>query len=178
MEFLRAPRMVGSLIPTSSYVIERMLGRVDWAGTRLFVEYGPGLGTFTRPVLDRLRPDARFIAIDTNARFVDHLRQNIRDPRFEVVLGSAADVVGILADHAGGQRADYVLSGLPFSMLPRDVADSIVGATRDALGPEGAFLVYQYSGHYIPLLQPYFASIAKGWEWRNIPPCLVSSARK
>ena len=29
-----------------------MLGPVDWDNTILFVEYGPGVGTFTRPILE------------------------------------------------------------------------------------------------------------------------------
>ena len=39
--------MVGSVIPSSRVLIEKMLEPVDWANTRVFVEYGPGVGTFT-----------------------------------------------------------------------------------------------------------------------------------
>ena len=46
--------MVGSVIPSSRVLIEKMLEPVDWANTRVFVEYGPGVGTFTRPLLDKL----------------------------------------------------------------------------------------------------------------------------
>lgn len=177
-EFLRAPRMVGSVVPTSPRVISSLLDRVDWAATRLFVEYGPGMGTFTRPVLDRLRPDARMIAIDTSHRFIDHLARTIHDPRLELIHGSAADVEAIVARVAGGSHADYVLSGLPFSTLPKAVGDAIVAATYRVLRPEGAFLVYQYSGLFLPLLAPHFAAVTKARIWNNIPPCVVAAARK
>ena len=62
--FLKHPVMVGSIIPSSRILIERMLKPVDWENTRLFVEYGPGVGTFTRPILEKLGPDAKLIAID------------------------------------------------------------------------------------------------------------------
>ena len=52
--FLKNPVMVGSIIPSSRVLIDKMLGRVDWENTKLFVEYGPGVGTFTRPILDKL----------------------------------------------------------------------------------------------------------------------------
>ena len=52
--FLKNPVMVGSVIPSSRVLIEKMLEPVDWANTRVFVEYGPGVGTFTRPLLDKL----------------------------------------------------------------------------------------------------------------------------
>lgn len=177
-EFLRSPRMIGSMVPSSPFLIDSVLARVNWAAVDLFVEYGPGMGTFTVPVLHRLKPGARLIAIDTNPRFVDHLKRTIADPRFDAVLGSAESVEHILAERAEGRRADCILSGLPLSTLPDGVGDAIVAATHRALGPGGTFLVYQYSGLFLPLLKPYFGAISKGWEWRNIPPCLISTARK
>ena len=114
--FLKHPVMVGSVIPSSRVLIDKMLDPVDWANTRLFVEYGPGVGTFTRPILDRLGPDATLLTIDTNPDFTDYLKESIDDPRLVAVTGSAADVEKILADRGLGQ-ADYVLSGLPFSTL-------------------------------------------------------------
>src|ERR1051325_2599239 len=80
--FLKHPVMVGSVIPSSDRLIAEMLGPVDWANTKVFVEYGPGVGTFCRPILERLAPDAKYIAIDTNPDFVAYLRQTIVDPRF------------------------------------------------------------------------------------------------
>jgi phospholipid N-methyltransferase len=35
---------------------------VDWPATRVLVEYGPGIGTFTAEILRRLRPGGRFLA--------------------------------------------------------------------------------------------------------------------
>src|SRR5581483_7775161 len=85
--FIKHPVMVGSIIPSSRQCIARMLRPVDWAATKVFVEYGPGVGTFTRPVLERLSPDAVLIAIDTNPDFVAYLRREIADPRLHCVAG-------------------------------------------------------------------------------------------
>src|SRR3954464_3116889 len=90
--FLKNPVMVGSVIPSSRVLIDRMLGPVDWANTKLFVEYGPGVGTFTRPVLDRLASDATLVTIDTNPDFTRYLRESIDDPRLVAGHGSAAGV--------------------------------------------------------------------------------------
>ena len=115
--FLKHPVMVGSIIPSSKILIDKMLGRVDWENTRLFVEYGPGVGTFTRPILERLAPDATLLTIDTNADFTRYLKEAIDDERLVAVNGSAADVEKILSDR-GFPDADYVLSCLPFSSVP------------------------------------------------------------
>ncbi len=167
--FLKRPVMVGAVAPSSRFVIEKMLAPVDWASTRLFVEYGPGVGTFTRPILDRLGPDARLIAIDTNPDFIRYLKQTIPDPRLIAIHGSAADVKKIVADH-GFDHADYVASGLPFSTLPPGVGDAIAGATQEVLRPGGAFLVYQYNPRVRNFLTPHWRRIDHAMEWRNIPP--------
>ncbi len=126
--FLKNPVMVGSVIPSSKVLIDKMLGPVKWDETKLFVEYGPGVGTFTKPVLDRLGKNGTLLAIDTNPDFVDYLRKQFPDPRLIVVLGSAADVEQIVKDN-GFDHADFVLSGLPFSTLPPGVGDAIGSAT-------------------------------------------------
>jgi len=171
--FVQHPTMVGALAPSSGRTIRRVLAPVDWDACRVFVEYGPGVGTFCRPVLDRLRRDARLIVIDTNPLFIAYLQATIRDPRFSAVLGSAADVAQIIAAH-GADHADYVLSGLPFSTLPPGVGPAIMAATRDVLRQGGAFLVYQYTTCARQMMAGYFGRIDKGFEPVNLPPCVIS----
>ena len=80
-QFVRHPGMIGSIIPSSATLVDRMLDQVDWHNTRLFVEYGPGVGTFTQAILDRLHPDATLLAIDLNLDFVAYLEAQFDDPR-------------------------------------------------------------------------------------------------
>jgi phospholipid N-methyltransferase len=175
--FLKHPVMVGSIIPSSPTLIRTMLKPVDWQNVKLFVEYGPGVGTFCRPVLERMRPDAMLIAIDTNEEFVDYLNADIPDSRFLAVHGSAADVRRIIAEH-GFDHADYILSGLPFSTLPRGVGPAIARETAAALRLGGAFLVYQYSPKVRQFISPHFQEIDEGFELWNIPPCQLYWAWK
>lgn len=167
--FLKHPVMVGSVIPSSTRLIDKMLAPVDWENTRLFVEYGPGVGTFCRPVLERLHPDAKLIAIDTNPDFVAYLQREITDPRFHIVNGSAADVEAIIREH-GFEYADYVLSGLPFSTLPPGVGDAIGQATARVVRPGGAFLVYQFSSKCRTFIAPNFDRVDGDFELWNVPP--------
>ena len=168
--FIKHPVMVGSVIPSSKALIDRMLEPVDWANCKLFVEYGPGVGTFTEHVLQRLAPDATLIAIDTNADFTRYLRRKFADSRLFAITGSAADVRDIIAD-CGFEEADYVLSGLPFSTLPPGIGPKIAEETAAALRPGGAFLVYQFSPKVRDFMAPHFERIDRGLEWVNIPPC-------
>ena len=133
-QFVKHPGMIGSIIPSSAALVNRVLDQVDWRSTRLFVEYGPGVGTFTRSILDRLPADATLLAIDLNPDFVGYLGSEIGDPRLKVVHGSAADV-GRFIRETGHYQADYILSGIPFSTLPPGVGSMICAETRAALRP-------------------------------------------
>ena len=168
--FLKHPVMVGSIIPSSSRTIRKMLGPVKWGECKLFVEYGPGVGTFCRPVLDRLPRDGQLIVIDTNPLFIDYLKQTITDSRFIPVLGSAADVEDIVRAH-GHEHADYVVSGLPFSTLPDGVGPAIAAATHRVLRKGGAFLVYQFTPRARDFMARHFAHIDAGFELLNVLPC-------
>jgi len=170
--FFKHPVMVGSIIPSSRLLIERMLKPVDWDNTRLFVEYGPGVGTFTRDLLDRMGPEAKLVTIDTNPDFTKYLTKSIDDPRLIAVTGSAADVEQIL-DERGLGKADYVLSGLPFSTLPKGVGDAIAKATAKVIRPGGAFLVYQFNPKVKDFIEPYFERLDRGFEWINVPPATL-----
>jgi len=171
--FLEHPRMVGSIIASSRSTIDKMLGPVNWDECKLFVEYGPGVGTFCRPVLERLRRDGELIVIDTNPLFIDYLNRTIRDSRFHAVLGSAEDVEAIVRS-LGHEQADYVLSGLPFSTLPEGVGPAIAAATHRVIRQGGAFLTYQFSTTARDLTARHFARVDTGFTWLNIPPCLLA----
>lgn len=181
MLFLRQtlshPKMVGAIIPTSRLAVDATLAGVDWDRCRLFVEYGPGTGAFTRRVLERAHRDARVIAIDLNPDFTDYLRRNISDRRLSVVRGSAEDVERIIAAE-GHEAADYVLSGLPFSTLPEGIGDRIVAATHRCLRPGGQFLVYQYSLFAKKLLDRVFDQVDCDRAWLCVPPLRIMRATR
>jgi phospholipid N-methyltransferase len=165
--------MVGSIVPSSDRTIAKMLSPVDWDECKLFVEYGPGVGTFCRPVLDRLPRGGELLVIDTNPLFIDYLKHEIRDSRFHAVLGSAEDVEAIVRS-LGHDHADYVLSGLPFSTLPDGVGPEIAAATYRVVRSGGAFLTYQFSTTARDLTARHFERVDTGFTWLNIPPCLLA----
>lgn len=171
--FVEHPVMVGSIIPSSRFTIRRMLAPVDWDRCQLFVEYGPGVGTFCRPVLDRLRRDGTLIVIDTNKLFIDYLNRHIRDSRFIAVHGSAEDVEEIIRA-CGHEQADYILSGLPFSTLSEGLGTRIADATCRAIRPGGAFLTYQFSKAAQNLTAERFDRMETGFELLNILPCRLA----
>ncbi|MEP0393158.1 MAG: methyltransferase domain-containing protein [Erythrobacter sp.] len=166
---IKEPGMVGAVFPSSKSTIDNMMKRVDWKNCKLVVEYGPGVGTFTHRLLAHLPEDAQLLAIDTSAHFVEHLGKTISDPRFKPVFGSATDVERIVKE-AGFEAADIVISGLPISSLPLEVAEDMVDATYRVLKPGGAFLTYQYRLKARRLTEQAFDRVDKKYVLMNVPP--------
>jgi phospholipid N-methyltransferase len=167
--FIKHPKMIGSFIPSSRYLVERLLGEINWSKKKVVVEYGPGVGTFTRELLTRMPADGTLIAIEMNRDFAAYLRVTIRDPRFHVVQGSAADVRDILWSR-GIKAADCVVSGIPCSTLPPEVRAKVLSETREVLADDGEFLVYQFTRTVLPQLREVFGVVRTEFEPLNILP--------
>jgi phospholipid N-methyltransferase len=167
--FFRHPRMLGSIIPSSRFLIKQLLEPIDWERARVIVEYGPGVGGITAEILRRMRPDARLIAIEMNPDFVSFLRKSLRDERFHVAEGSAAEVKEILRQQ-GLAKASYIISGIPLGTMSQPVREPILRNTREALEPGGFFLVYQFTTRVLPDLKRFFSYVKRKFEPLNVLP--------
>ena len=166
--FLQHPKMLGSLIPSSRFLIGRLLNKVDWGRARTIVEYGPGVGTITSHILSRMAPDARLIAFEMNERFVRHLERNFPDPRLHVVHGSAENVQKEL-DRLKLDGADYIISGIPFNHMRFEMREKITRQIREVLNPGGEVLVYQFTRTVLPHLRTHFDHVYQELELRMFP---------
>jgi phospholipid N-methyltransferase len=167
--FFRHPRMLGSIVPSSRFLIKQLLEPINFGRARVIVEYGPGVGGITAEVLRRMRPDAVLIAIEMNPDFVSYLRSSIADRRLQVVEASAVAVDEILR-RFGHTHADYIISGIPFSTIPAPLRERILRKTRDLLDPGGAFLVYQFSTRVLRDLKRTFGYVGRKFEPLNVLP--------
>jgi phospholipid N-methyltransferase len=167
--FLQHPRMLGSLIPSSRFLVDRLLAKVDWERARTIVEYGPGVGTITAHILSRMSPHTRLVVFEMNEDFVCYLKRTFPDPRLHVVHGSAASVQREL-DRLKLDGADYIISGIPFTSMPVKLREKIMAESREALRPGGAVLVYQFTRTVLPYLRSHFNQIDQDFEPRNILP--------
>lgn len=167
--FIRSPEQVGSIIPSSRFMERRITSMADLAQARCVVELGPGTGGTTRAILEAMPADGRLLAIELDSQF-SAILEEIGDPRLVVHIGSAADLGEILRTH-GLPAPDAVISGIPFSTMPREIADSIVKAIGEQLAPGGRFLAYQFRGHVARISEAFFGQPADTeFELFNIPP--------
>ena len=171
--FFKHPKMLGSLIPSSPFLTDKLLDQLDWASARVIVEYGPGVGNMTEAILKRMNYGARLVAIEMNEDFVQFLNKNFYDPRLHVEQGSAEDVDKVL-ERLGYPHADYVVSGIPYSTMPPAVRDAILRKTYQVLRPEGgAFIIYQFTRAVLPYLKQVFGYVQQDFEPLNILPARI-----
>ena len=170
--FLRNPKEVGSVVPSSRFLARRVLdcGRVSTA--RVVVELGPGTGVLTREILRRMPADGKLVAVEISSDFVDVLRATVCDPRLHVYEGCPTDLERAL-QAAGVECADLVVSGIPFSTLERGVGRRTLHAARRVLGEEGRFVAYQFRSHVRRIAEPVFGPAETHNGFWNIPPMKI-----
>ncbi len=175
--FLQHPKMLGSLIPSSRFLVDRLLRKVDWKRARTIVEYGPGVGTITGRILQRMSAHTRLVVFEMNEDFVAYLKRAFPDKRLHVVHGSAERVQRELA-RLKIDGADYIISGIPFTTMPVALRETIMRESRRALKPGGSVLVYQFTRAVLPYLKTHFDHIDQDFEPLNILPARLFYCRR
>lgn len=174
-QFLRHPRQVASIVPSTRFLERRVAGCVQGrSGT--VVELGPGTGGITRALLGTLAADARVVAVELNPTLAARVAR-IDDPRLIVHCGSAEDLPDILRGLGCG-RADAVVSGLPFSTIGRRRAKRILDSVHRSLAPDGEFIAYHVRGTLERLAGARFDAIESSTEWLSVPPMRIYRWRK
>ncbi len=167
-ELLKNWRQTSSVVPSSPFLIKRMLKRVDFGRARLIVEFGPGTGPITREILARMRPEAMLIVFELNETFCGMLRK-IRDSRLSVRHVSAQNISKALR----GAKADYIISGLPLAVFDKEVTKQIISEVKKNLKPGGAFIQFQYSLASLRAVKANFREVWISFVPMNIPPAFV-----
>lgn len=172
-EYWRNGKMVGSMFPSSRYLQNRMLKRLDLNDSNCIVELGPGEGCITKAILNQLGPEGRLIVIEKHKLFIEKFLQ-FQDPRIEVIHGSAEDLP-IILEQLGISKCEGVVSSLPLTNFPRETREKVIDAVIPVLSPQGIFMQYQYSTVAYRMLKRKFGRVVLGYAPFNLPPAFVYS---
>lgn len=174
--FLQHPDQVGSIIPSSRFLEQRIVDVASIAKAKSVVELGPGTGGTTQAILDALLDDAKCLAIELNPEFVSLLKSN-PDPRLIVHLGSAEKIEQALALY-DMKCPDVVVSGIPFSTMQSNLAHRILQSIWACLVPGGCFVAYQFRGRVVDLGREFLGEPEINVELLNVPPVRLYHWRK
>ncbi len=98
------------------------------------------------------------------------------DPRVHVIHGDAATLPNELR-RRGFPECDYILSGIPFSILPIEKKRALLQKTYDALAPNGAFIIYQVTNE-LKQHATLFEHGESEYFLQNIPPMFITVFHK
>lgn len=177
--FLRKPLVVGAITPSSRALALAMVEGMELKRAKLVIELGPGTGAFTKVILERLGRQTEFVALELDKVSAKRLRQQF--PGVAFYHDSAENLHHYVA-RSRSKRADIVISGLPWTILPRPVHDRIFREIIDSLAPDGCFATFAYlhgcclpsAGRFRNLLKEHFQQVERSRVvWRNIPPAFV-----
>ncbi len=166
--FLKNWKEVGSIAPSSHFLVKKMTAPIDFKKAKVIVELGPGLGCITHKILEMMREDAKLIIFETSQDFCSELRKN-KDERIVVFNVSALD----MAYHMKEIKADYVISGIPLSTLSDDSRSLLLKAIKNILSDGGVYIQFQYSLGAYKKLKSIFSKVILNFTFLNAPPAFV-----
>lgn len=143
----------------------------------MVVELGPGDGVITRYILERLRPDAQLLIFEINEIFVEKIRATFNDSRLTVIHDTAENM-GQHFKTKNIAKVDYIVSGIPFVMLPDSLARRITIECRYWLRASGKFIQFHYSPLMIHFYRRVFGNVSVELVPLNIPPAIIVSCEK
>lgn len=170
-EFLKHPLQIGSVIPSSRFLENRILEVSGVASAKAIVELGSGTGGTTRAILNGMPRHARLLSIEINPQLHASLRK-ISDERLIAHLGNACELKTILGLYRMG-RPEVVISGIPFSTMSHRSGAQVIKAISSLLAPNGRFVAYQVSKRVAELCRPLLGAGQMKIELLNIPPVRV-----
>jgi phospholipid N-methyltransferase len=169
--FLRSPRNVGSVIPSSAWLASAMVGPIDFATVRTIVELGAGSGVFTERVLGATAPEARVLVFERD----DLMRQRLSDKHPELELLPDAFELRKTVEEGG---VDAVICSLPFANFARARRAQLTEDIRTVLRPGGKLIAVQYSLQMRKSLRSLFDDVSISFVPLNVPPAFVYTCTK
>ena len=172
--FVRSPRHVGSVVPSSSRLAEAMVGPVDFATAKLIVELGAGTGPFTNLISRRLAPDARALVFERDQAMRNELEDRYANLEFHYDALELAELVV----SANGSGVDAVVCSLPFATFPRAMRARLAHDIHRVLRPGGRLIAVQYSTQMRRSFEALFDTVSLALVPLNVPPAIVYTCTK
>ncbi len=177
-ESIKNIKTIGTIMPSSRFLINKMLKDIDFNNAKIIVEYGPGNGNITKTILDKMHPKAQLICFEINEKFYNQLIK-IKDSRLTIVKESALNVNEVI-NTKNVSNVDCFVSSLPLSLIPKEISLEIINKSKNLLTNKGLFIQYQYSINFLKDFKQIFhnKNVVLALEVLNLPPAFIYKCKK
>ncbi|MFD1175141.1 class I SAM-dependent methyltransferase [Paenibacillus puldeungensis] len=173
-KFLRSPKQVGSITPSSRDLAMAMLEPIEWQRTYAIAELGVGTGAITRFIPSAARPETKVILFEKDA----YLRRRLSARYPDYACYADCLLLEDSLEQEGIEQLDCMISGLPFFNFHQKVRDQLIEQIVASLKEDGLFIAFQYSQQMKRQLMEHFEIEAIRFVPLNIPPAFVYICRK
>jgi phosphatidylethanolamine/phosphatidyl-N-methylethanolamine N-methyltransferase len=175
-QWLRSPKSMGSVIPSSRVLARAVTEAVQWRPGQHIIELGAGTGAISQGLIASGLPPEALMMIELDRPLFQYLRG--RFPAVNVVNGDATRLVDIVR-RQGITEVGTVISGLPMVTMPLAFQRAIISQSLDVLGADGCLLQYSYSPvSPIPARRLGVDAQLVKFVVRNVPPATVWRFRR
>ncbi len=178
-EAIKNIKTSGSVMPSSRFLIKKMLQNIDFSKDLVLVEFGPANGIITHEIIKKMSTNSKLICFEINPVFYDELCNTIQDERVFILKQSAEKIEEELQKF-NINKIDFCISSLPLAMIPQDICKTIIDNTINVLKIGGGFVQYQYSLQFYKQLKNTFnkKNIRLNFVLLNFPPAFVYNCEK
>ena len=168
--WLANPLQMGSIVPSSKALCDRIVRQARRSGDELILELGAGTGVISQALLAGGVPAERLCVVEIVPDMVGHLRRVL--PGVTVIEGDARDLPKLIPAGWHG-RFGSVVCGIPLVLLPKPEQRRFIDAI-EAVAPGRGFLHYSYCvTSPLPARHHALAAKREAWTPLNFPPASV-----
>jgi len=169
-------KTVGTITRSSANLCKKMISHVDFSTAKVIVELGAGDGVITKHILKAMRPDATLLVFELLPQLAEIIKE-IDDDRMVVIVDNA-DKIGEYLKANGFDKADAIVSAIPFVNIPKPISYGIVEAARDSLIKGGPFIQMHYSKLVSDMYKEVFGNLRYHFVAINFPPVFIHICEK
>ena len=130
-----------------------------------------------KEIIQKMAPDATLLVFELNDTFYNALKNKINDSRVILIHDSAEKIQHYLNENHL-EVADCIISSLPLSNFPKQLRETILVASKNALKENGKYIQFQYSLQIKRHIQRVFPFIDLQFTPFNFPPAFVLTCTK
>ena len=175
-EALKTIKTTGAVASSSKHLVKRMIAPIDFDNAKIIIEFGAGLGVFTKALLKNMNSDAKLVSYEINDNFYEKLTE-IKDDKLVLIKKSVTELKQYVKEN-NIEKVDYIVSGLPLAIFKKDLVDEILTMSHDLLRKGGKYIQFQYSTTSKSVLKKHFGNIKLNFTPLNIPPAFIYACEK
>jgi len=173
-KFILHPQQMGSVTPSSSFLIKKALSNIAWDNVDTLIELGAGNGVFTEVIARNKKESCQVLIVEKDYQMRKALQANY--PAF--FYGAKAEKLDCLLKRFQMPQVDCIVSGLPFSIFPEVLRNNIMDVVNQSLKPGGIYIGYQYTLQMKNILKRYFHEVNVHFVPMNLPPAFIFYCKK